>query len=525
MKSKIYFEPPSRLQLLDKLKHLVRFSDFLLLVSGESGVGKSTLITQLKPEQTDSTLCCCVVEPKEGLTEQQLLDLLLEQLPSHEKGGTGFADHLKLFNFQLKALQAAGQKCLIVVDDAEKLSEPALELLLNLHTADATAGGAQLLFMAAPEFAERLLNHDSVRHMEGRVHHLTLEEMSPEETEEYLQVCYPATASLKPKKKAELITLSGGMPGRIETLLSGGKVSVSKKAGGATAFPLPPLHMAGIGFVLVGILGVSLWKFLPEEVENAALDVSTETVSVPLAVPMAQSNNENTEIKINSKPDISTDDYKHTGESDASVEAAVSSDMAAKAGAESKSLIEQAKQDLSAKLRAQEEKLKVKESLPKPDNKAVASSSSVLEKELREVVSGSPVITKKPALALKEAEPSVSAKRPENKVVKSVANSAAVSSSSDALLLKWKSSGYTLQMLGARSEESALKFIKNQKKPGDFHHFETVYKGAPWHVVVYGQYANRDIANSAIRKLSKELQKVKPWARSIKGVQIDIRKK
>ena len=92
-------------------------------------------------------------------------------------------------------------------------------------------------------------------------------------------------------------------------------------------------------------------------------------------------------------------------------------------------------------------------------------------------------------------------------------------------LLAWPASGYTLQVLGARSEESIVQFMGSLKSPDRLYYFSTVYKNAPWHVVVYGQYANRTAANRAVNSLPLELQKLKPWARSISGVQQDIKKK
>ncbi len=91
--------------------------------------------------------------------------------------------------------------------------------------------------------------------------------------------------------------------------------------------------------------------------------------------------------------------------------------------------------------------------------------------------------------------------------------------------MSWPSNGYTLQLLGARSEESVNEFMASLKNSNKLYYFKTVFKGAPWHVVVYGQYANKQAANRAVAGLPEELRKLKPWARSIKGVQQDIRKK
>ncbi|MAY41383.1 MULTISPECIES: AAA family ATPase [unclassified Neptuniibacter] len=543
MKKNIYFEPPSRLQLLDKLKHFVRFSDFLLLVSGERGAGKSILLSQLQPDDSDSTLCFCLVRPEAEISEQQLLAHLMQQFPIHESIGSSYAEQLNLFHLQLKSLESSGQKCLIAIDDAELLSDGALALLLNLHVAD-----AQVLLVSEDDFASSLLEMDAVKHMEGRVHHLVIEGMAAEETAEYIELCHPALATLPEKKKLELIKLSSGMPGRVETLLAGGKIAPSTSSRGKRAFPLPALHMAGIATLLIAIVGVSLWQFIPEE-EALPVDVVVleDRVSLPLSV---DTGNEGENFKgKGAEPGIVAVDVVDGADNILDKKDDAASDLA--------------KSDLEKRLLAQEEKLSlVKTSAEKP--------SVSLETELREVIQSAPVsssgvvdeqkvvadsvpvvkpnsskvvVEHPPSVAVSEADlspkpvasskpilsskPSISAKPTESSKssLKDVVQVVKAKNTSENVLLSWPATGYTLQMSGARSKESALGFIAAQSNSSDFHHFETVYKGLPWHVVVYGWYANRDIANASIRKLPKNLQKVKPWARSIQGVQIDIRKK
>lgn len=79
--------------------------------------------------------------------------------------------------------------------------------------------------------------------------------------------------------------------------------------------------------------------------------------------------------------------------------------------------------------------------------------------------------------------------------------------------------------MGARAETSVRDFIQAQEQPQRFYYFQTVFKGAPWHVVVYGQYADRAAATNAVASLPESLRKLRPWARSIAGVKADIRKK
>ncbi len=531
MKKNIYFEPPSRLQLLDKLKHFLSFSDFLLLVSGSRGAGKSTILAQLLPDPSDSTLCGCFLRPEAEVGPQAVVQQLAKQLPSHEVEAQDFAGQLTAFHNQLKTMRSSGKKCLILIDDAEYLSADALTLLLNLHTAD-----AQLVLMSDHEYAETVLNSPAVKHMEGRVHHISIEGMSVTESLDYLEVCHPAIFSLPDKKKNELIKLAEGMPGRIETLLAGGKVAPSYSVKKATAFPLPVMHMAGIGVVLIGIVAVSLLQFMPED-RQLDEPLLTERLTVPLPVVTSEG-----------------DDAKEMVLSPQETGAQTADDAVAQAPVE-----RSVKAELANRLREQERKFKQQareEKQALPANEAVAVSaaeneqpqsvavvqrqettgkapqeSRSLESDLREVVAQN---GKLPA-GIEERSPGTSpvnhTPKTEPKVAQVPASVPDVPASpkrvtaSEQKLLAMPAKSYTLQVLGARSKKSALDFIKKHGGSSKLYYFATVYKGAPWHVVVYGNYPNRDIANASIRKMPVALQKSKPWARSLQGVQLDIKKK
>lgn len=527
MKNNIFFEPPSRLQVLDKLKHMVRFSDFLLLVSGDRGAGKSTLVEQLKPDLSDNTLFCCVVSSETGLEQEQLLDQLLSQLPLHDQIESDFSSRLKAFYLQLKAFRESGQKCLIIVDDAENLSANSLELLLNLHQADGSAGGAQLLLLMNSKFASKLLNSKPVKLLEGRVHHLELNKMTEEETKEYVSLCHPAAASLSAKKLTQLIQLSEGLPGRVEKLIAGDKVS-SNSSGRTRAFPLPAAHMGGIGLILLGILAVSLWQFFPEESHLSEKAVS-ETITVPLPVPASKSTNDEV-VPITQAGSVS-DDNPTTQE----ITTVPVKEMSA------------AQLELERRLALQEKKLEEQQGVvEQPVQNGEEDQVSRIAEELREVVKdadsdasaekGKEIAETPPTLKVigKTPEQDVKEAKLEQEVVEKAtpevsqplsAPKSSKYSVSENTILSWKSSGYTLQLLGARSKQSALDFISKQKDSEQFYYFSTIYKGAPWYVVIYGEFANRDIANSAIKKLPSELRKMRPWARSVRGVQIDIKKK
>ena len=103
---------------------------------------------------------------------------------------------------------------------------------------------------------------------------------------------------------------------------------------------------------------------------------------------------------------------------------------------------------------------------------------------------------------------------------KPVLNSAAKLSRQS--LAAWPVTGYTLQLLGARSENRVLKFLKSAPNAENIRYFQTTLKNKPWIVVVYGQYATRTAANAAKKQLPAKLKQLNPWVKSIKSVQNDI---
>jgi len=90
-------------------------------------------------------------------------------------------------------------------------------------------------------------------------------------------------------------------------------------------------------------------------------------------------------------------------------------------------------------------------------------------------------------------------------------------------LLKQKNTDWTLQLLGAREPETLLIFSRQHSLADNVAWYKTWLKGKPYYVLVYGNYANRDMAREAIAALPTKLRSIKPWAKSIKSVQQSIK--
>ncbi len=518
-RSGMFFEPPSRLQQADKLSHLIRYSDFLLLVIGVEGSGKTTLLERIAPsDPQDTTLVVCRLSPDGAMDTPALLAALLQQLPNHSNHAAGDqAGQLQGLHEQVSAMRALGQRLLLLVDDAHLLSTAALALLLNFLAAGNSDGTApQLLLLGEPALEETLRQGQLLDGLEGRLHNTVLAPYRDEEAREFLQLRYPTLRTLPKKQLDRLLEQAAGVPGKLDsgalTLLRIGKTSVT---GSARAFPFPPLHLAGILLVLLAITVVAAWQFMPaEETERVAESVDRVEIALKLPAATAVANAEAQAARSQLEQRLQAQ------------EARMNRDAAAAQTAEAARL---AKAEPAPKL-------------PEPGNGALPPAATELAPQAAVNENAGPVaqtmatqqqapadlpadtarvaVPVRPQPLATKAEPVVEAVVAESPNVEAVP---AATYGREAELLQWPAAGYTLQMLGARDARSVSKFLQAQSEPELFYSFSTLYKGRPWYVVVYGRYPSRNAAAAAI--LPPALKQLRPWARSVQGVQDDIRKK
>jgi septal ring-binding cell division protein DamX len=83
---------------------------------------------------------------------------------------------------------------------------------------------------------------------------------------------------------------------------------------------------------------------------------------------------------------------------------------------------------------------------------------------------------------------------------------------------------YTLQIVAGENLKTIEEFITEHKLKNNIAFYRSVRKGKPWYGLIYGIYTHKQAAISAINQLPKNLQRLKPWLRSIKSVQSDINK-
>jgi general secretion pathway protein A len=201
------------------LAHLVygvTESGGFIQLTGEVGTGKTTLVRTLLgqiPAEVDIAL---ILNPQ--LSAVEFLMTICEELdvglPKQRYSAKALIDAL---NNHLLTAHARGRRTILLVDEAQNLSEGVLEqlrLLTNLETARQKL--LQIILIAQPELREKLAK-ESLRQLAQRVtgrYHL--EPLSADETSRYidhrLRVAGALTEIFEPAAKREVYRLSGGVP-------------------------------------------------------------------------------------------------------------------------------------------------------------------------------------------------------------------------------------------------------------------------------------------------------------------------
>jgi DamX protein len=537
MSQQFYFEPPSRMQLADKMAHLLRYSDFLIVITGPKGSGKSSVAQRLALVARTTDVHQIIVT-LEGETDALQLARQCAKLVSDEY--VEGLDPLTILHNQSRALHDVGQHLLIVIDNAEWLNDEAVELLAGLLVSG--TGKPKIVLSGEDSLVSRLTSLSLYELLEGRLHLEQLQPFTEEEAKEFLSLRFSTQQDLNRNELKNIYSVSGGYPGRLtaagsELYRSGRVVARS------SALPLPIPHIIGIGMVLLGVLSVSLWKVLQDDNTSVEPQIVDGRVSVPLNVsvnPVGESENRSESInEMQSKLSKLLADQEQvlrqesvlaeraSIENQPDVDSVVLAIPVFTAETEDELIESAALTDDAIPASVAVEEAVVELSKVEPDivtePEVVVAAKVVTQARIKTVTQPEIVAQVKPVVAVAPVKVAP---------VKAAPAKVSPGSGSDASqwlkedqLLAWPSSGYTLQVLGARSEESIVRFMTSLSSRDKLYYFNTLYKNGPWHVVVYGQYANRTAANRAINSLPQELKKLKPWARSIGGVQQDIKKK
>ena len=192
----------------------------LVVLTGEVGTGKTTLLRHLLHLARDETVVGLVTN-----THRSLGDLMRWVLLAFDLNFRG-KDQVEQYQVLLDALverYAEGRRCVLIVDEAQNLSEEALEQLRMLSNVNSEADHLlQLILVGQPELRETLKRPELRQFVQRIAVDYHLEPLGREETARYIAHRLEVAGAARPIFTAEACAavhyFSRGIPRLVNSL-------------------------------------------------------------------------------------------------------------------------------------------------------------------------------------------------------------------------------------------------------------------------------------------------------------------
>jgi general secretion pathway protein A len=218
-----YFESLTHRKALSYLSYGLAQGEGFVVVTGEVGAGKSTLVAHLMATIDPARLTAAQIVTSK-LDGEELVHVVAQafglMIEGHDK-----ATALGAIETFLHEEARSGRRCLLVVDESQNLSIEALEELRMLSNFQLGSHPLlQTLLLGQPEFRDTIQDHPQLEQLRQRViaaHHL--DAMEPAEIQPYIEhrmkcVGWEGNPAFDQRVFTEIYTASGGVPRRINQI-------------------------------------------------------------------------------------------------------------------------------------------------------------------------------------------------------------------------------------------------------------------------------------------------------------------
>ena len=211
-----FYADPDRTQALDMLQHLTQYSEELLLVTGPDGVGKTSMLEQFL-ERAEEHWQVCRLDGGNSIEADSLFRHIAECFHL-DLSKLSPQELLQGLQSQLSTLQEQ-QLPVLLIDDAQRLSDDALEIVMHLASLEGEHGKLVRVLLFSDNTIESRL---AVERYAGKSqpHRLELKGLDEEQTAIYLgqrllSAGYRGEQLFSDKEIRQIQRQSLGLPGRI----------------------------------------------------------------------------------------------------------------------------------------------------------------------------------------------------------------------------------------------------------------------------------------------------------------------
>lgn len=512
------FTGAGRRQLLDQLLHLCQFSNSVLVVLGDYGVGKTRIAHAFMDSLSDQDQIC-FLSLRSGQSLEQILLTIIQSfgvaasdVPSTEN----LLESLEAFIAE-EAVSEGDGLAVVVLDNAHLLDDQSISVIITLLHNFPQQNRLHLALFGEPQIMQRLERLSPGNLLINDFH---LQPLSLLETVDYLNFRMEMADYLGPEIFTESLVDPWWRqsPGQLNVLQGLAEEyllqSVTPKPVSHKR-PLPVVHIIAIS-VLIAIVGVVFLYMGDEKVDvpkgGLAANPSTLALQHGVAEPASVA------AGIDSKG-------VDLGFTDTPVEP----------------LLQSLPKPLQPNQQVQSAPFSVQPAtpapaLPSPDvNENLAQEQIVPLAQLptspqrpQAVAEPAPSAQEVPVNELPPAiYPEKKAAKPEleapRSAVRSVSAAAIGADMQERAILSWRPSEYTIQLLGVSNEKAARDFVAEQVNKNELLVFRSKRQGRDWFVVITGRYSSSSQARQAITRLPDAQRNAGPWARELKAIQNEIK--
>jgi putative secretion ATPase (PEP-CTERM system associated) len=220
-----YFESTSHKKAMSYLGYGLNQGEGFIVITGEVGAGKSTLVAHLM-ERIDPAALTVAQVVTSALDGEELVHVIAQGfgLPIEGKDKAGALGAIERF---LQDEARAGRRCLLVVDECQNLDFTALEELRMLSNFQLGSHPLlQSLLLGQPEFRRTLAHHPDLDQLRQRIiasHHL--DALDEAEVERYIthrlqRVGWEGRPALGEGLLPRLFEATGGIPRRVNQVMN-----------------------------------------------------------------------------------------------------------------------------------------------------------------------------------------------------------------------------------------------------------------------------------------------------------------